>query len=452
MSSISGILQVTFYKYTHCFDDSVLPLMEEALQIQSISVVEAWKLPYRVKVKCQPAAAVRSGSALPAAPPQSGNAQPAAAAQSGSALPAAAQPASAQADPARFPTGSAAPEHPTRAASPSLIFLLLDRLVPTPSDSSLPSLGVTANIGHHHGEIYCRDILEAGGGILHVTSSSFPHCISSSMSHEMCETLVNLHANQWRSDKNGILFPLEICDPTQNQSYLIPVHQIVPRPIPPREDTKVLSNRFHQGIPGLLKGIFSPSKKLHFTLNPFAVSEKKPKLLPIPESATPSPTVRVSNFVFPSWFDLEAKEGVKVDYMDCLSKPFEFASGGTSDVVLVGNITGLLVSVVPVVSLPFAVGVGCPLPSTTPSRSLCCYRSLQRTKQHEDKLSNILYHDSFGLRLTTPRPPPMSVLSAVFSHPSGPESGVSSEPPPLLRIPQRVPDLFSLSGSGVLDE
>lgn len=89
--------------------------------------------------------------------------------------------------------------------------------------------------------------------------------VSSVLSHEVLETLVDPNANLWADDGHGLLTALEVCDPVESDSYSISV----------------------SGQP-----------------------------------------VQVSNFVTPAWFDSMAAIGEQFDYLGSVSSPFTMTAGG----------------------------------------------------------------------------------------------------------------------------
>jgi hypothetical protein len=90
-------------------------------------------------------------------------------------------------------------------------------------------LVILSDPGHAHalgfhretprGRPYCRafvkPILDHGGSLLEGQLS-----VSATLSHEVCEWLVDPYLNLWANGPDGH-YPLEVCDPVQNDSYQI---------------------------------------------------------------------------------------------------------------------------------------------------------------------------------------------------------------------------------------
>ncbi|MFC0600185.1 hypothetical protein [Streptomyces palmae] len=111
------------------------------------------------------------------------------------------------------------------------------------------------------GRVFAAPVLDNGGQVL-----SGPLTVSSVLSHEVLETLVDSHVNLWASNNNGESVALEVGDPVESDSYEVTV-------------------------PG----------------------------------AGP---VSVSNFVTPHWFDPQAGPHEKLDWLGNVKKPFQMTKGG----------------------------------------------------------------------------------------------------------------------------
>ena len=118
--------------------------------------------------------------------------------------------------------------------------------------------------------IFCEPVLSNQGVVLYDSSNPQNVSVASVLSHEVCEMIGDRFANFWADGPTlpqGSEYALELCDPVENDSYAIDV-----------------------------KGI----------------------------------KVSVSNFVFPSWFNPEAKtpQNLPFDYLSKLTAPFTMTAGG----------------------------------------------------------------------------------------------------------------------------
>lgn len=111
------------------------------------------------------------------------------------------------------------------------------------------------------GRVFAAPVLDHGGAVL-----SGQLTVSSVLSHEVLETLVDPHVNLWASNGTTTAYALEVADPVESDSYNITV-------------------------PG-------------------------------------AGDVAVSNFVAPHWFDPQADPSEQFDYLRHVSKPFEMTKGG----------------------------------------------------------------------------------------------------------------------------
>lgn len=120
-----------------------------------------------------------------------------------------------------------------------------------------------------YGRVFVNPVLNNGGVVLYNKQHPNNISVSSVLSHEVGELMCDQFVNSWCDGpeiKEGSEYAFEIADPVENDSYVIKV--------------------------GLL-------------LKP----------------------VSVSNFVFPKWFDSEAKSG-QFDYLFKLNAPFTMSPGG----------------------------------------------------------------------------------------------------------------------------
>jgi hypothetical protein len=119
--------------------------------------------------------------------------------------------------------------------------------------------------GSVDGKVFARPELDNGSKAL-----SGQYAVSSTLSHEVLELLVDPNTNQWclagqEQDGSAVFIAKEVCDPVESQFYNVTI-----------------------------KG----------------------------------QKVNVSNFVTPAWFDPQAPSGAKMDILKQLSKPFTMAKGG----------------------------------------------------------------------------------------------------------------------------
>lgn len=110
------------------------------------------------------------------------------------------------------------------------------------------------------GEVFVRPVLDNGG-----TAMTGPLTVSSVLSHEVLETVVDPHANNWADNGDNTFYAYECADAVESDSYPVMV----------------------DGFP-----------------------------------------VMVSDFVTPAWFDHDAADGSRFDYMGLLSGPFEVRPNG----------------------------------------------------------------------------------------------------------------------------
>jgi hypothetical protein len=118
--------------------------------------------------------------------------------------------------------------------------------------------------------IFCKPVLDNKGVVLYDATNPQNVSIASVLSHEVCEMIGDRYANFWADGPalpQGSEYALELCDPVENDSYEIDVN-----------GTKV----------------------------------------------------SVSNFVFPSWFNAQAKapQNLPFDYLKKLTAPFTMTPGG----------------------------------------------------------------------------------------------------------------------------
>jgi hypothetical protein len=123
--------------------------------------------------------------------------------------------------------------------------------------------------------VFCKPILEDGGAILSDPAHPQNFTVSSVLSHEICEMIGDRFANTWVDGPMlpmGNEYAMELCDPVEGDFYPL-----------------LVSNS---------DGSFT--------------------------------TVNLSNFVFPSWFNQQAKvsENMPFDYMKKLTAPFTMTLGG----------------------------------------------------------------------------------------------------------------------------
>ncbi|MYS84063.1 hypothetical protein [Embleya scabrispora] len=122
-----------------------------------------------------------------------------------------------------------------------------------------------------YGRVFAAPVLDNGGEVL-----SGGLTVSSVLSHEVLETLVDPHVNLWADNGNGEAYALEVGDPVESDSYEIVVRGTGP--------------------------------------------------------------VGVSNFVTPHWFDPRAGEGQRFDWLGKVKAPFKMTKGGYVVVTREGKI------------------------------------------------------------------------------------------------------------------
>lgn len=125
-----------------------------------------------------------------------------------------------------------------------------------------------------YGRIFVNPVLDNGGVVLFDTSNPGNVSVSSVLSHEVCELICDPFIDYWVDGPvlpQGPCYALEVCDPVQGDSYTMPVQNV---------------------------------------------------------DGTPLAMVSLSNFVLPSWFDDQAPDGSKVDYMGTAKGPFQMTPGG----------------------------------------------------------------------------------------------------------------------------
>lgn len=133
------------------------------------------------------------------------------------------------------------------------------------------------------GFVSCQSVLSNGGVVLYDSNTPQNTSISSVLSHEVCEMVVDRFANSWNDGPPilyGSEYALEICDPVEADSYTVDVNGSI---------------------------------------------------------------VSVSNFIFPSWFNQEAIQSLNMpfDYLKKLSKPFTMTPGGYMIIRESGNISAI---------------------------------------------------------------------------------------------------------------
>lgn len=115
--------------------------------------------------------------------------------------------------------------------------------------------------------IFSAPVLQNGGAVMLYTSPT-QYLVSSTLSHEVCEMIGDRYANGFSlGADNATLYCQELCDPVEDGTYAITVA---------------------------------------------------------------GQQIGVSNFVFPSWFNPEAKtpQNLPFDYMNSLTAPFTMTTGG----------------------------------------------------------------------------------------------------------------------------
>jgi hypothetical protein len=125
--------------------------------------------------------------------------------------------------------------------------------------------------GQVFGKVFAKTIIQYGFPILYNTQNRTSITVSSVLSHEVIELLINPYVQLWAdgpSTVNGNLYSFEACDAVESNVYQITV------------------------------------------------------------SGKPNVTVSVSNFLYPEYFDTASPNGTKLDYMNLLRNPFSMTSGG----------------------------------------------------------------------------------------------------------------------------
>jgi hypothetical protein len=115
------------------------------------------------------------------------------------------------------------------------------------------------------GRVFAAPVVDHGGGVL--DGGSIGISVASVLSHEVLETFADPHVNLWADNGAGAAIAYEICDPVESDGYVITDH--------------------YSGA-----------------------------------------NVLVSNFVTPSWFDVNASKGSQFDWMGTTGGPFEMSKGG----------------------------------------------------------------------------------------------------------------------------
>lgn len=69
-----------------------------------------------------------------------------------------------------------------------------------------------------YGKVFVRPVLDNGGNAL-----TAPLSVASVLSHEVLETFVDPACNGWRDTLRGVSIALEVGDPVESDSYVIPV-------------------------------------------------------------------------------------------------------------------------------------------------------------------------------------------------------------------------------------
>lgn len=117
-----------------------------------------------------------------------------------------------------------------------------------------------------YGRVFARPVLDAGGDALTRTLS-----VASVLSHEALEWFVDRHCNLWADRGDGTAVAVEVGDPVESDSYVIPV---------------------------------------------------------TPRGGSQPVLVTVSNFVHPTWFDPAAAATAQFDHMNQCTRPFQLTAGG----------------------------------------------------------------------------------------------------------------------------
>lgn len=126
-----------------------------------------------------------------------------------------------------------------------------------------------------YGRVFARPVLDNGGAIMTGALS-----VCSVLSHEVLETAGDAACNGWSQRGDGTLVARELCDPVEGDTYPV-----------------TITSKSGTGLTG-----------------------------------------SVSDFVFPAWFDPDAK-GAPYDWMNLLSAPFEVRRDGYVIVMSGGTVT-----------------------------------------------------------------------------------------------------------------
>jgi hypothetical protein len=126
-----------------------------------------------------------------------------------------------------------------------------------------------------YGRVFARPVLDNGGTVMSGRLS-----VCSVLSHEVLETAGDAACNGWSQRGDGLLVARELCDPVEGDTYPV-----------------TITSRGGTGLTGT-----------------------------------------VSNFVFPAWFDPDAK-GAPYDWMNTLSAPFQVRPDGYVIVMSAGTVT-----------------------------------------------------------------------------------------------------------------
>jgi hypothetical protein len=122
--------------------------------------------------------------------------------------------------------------------------------------------------GRPYARVFTRETLSSGGTLWQTSNS-----VSVTMSHEMCEAIVDPHVNLWAGpDMTRVLYAVELCDAVEGDSYPVDLFN-------PNDGNKVAQ-------------------------------------------------VQVSDFLTPSWFDTQAGISSVFDKMGLLTGPFSLRPGG----------------------------------------------------------------------------------------------------------------------------
>lgn len=141
--------------------------------------------------------------------------------------------------------------------------------------------------GRIYGKIFAHTIMSYGCPILYSVTQSSNITVSSVLSHEVIELMMDPYVDLWADGtpvSQGSQYAYELCDPVESNIYTI--------------NTTTTSTAAHV--------VFGP-----------------------PQTVTKiSGTVSVSNFVYPMYFDTATPPGTKIDQLHLLSHPYTMTSGG----------------------------------------------------------------------------------------------------------------------------